>query len=54
MKGISQLSETIRTYTYEWNTGMYAQQYKSKPDEWNEICAAMDVLDDTCMALGKL
>ncbi len=30
---------------------MYAQQYKSKPDEWNEICAAMDVLDDTCMAL---
>ncbi len=30
---------------------MYSQQYESKPDEWNEICAAMDVLDDTCMAL---
>lgn len=30
---------------------MYSQQYKSKPDEWNEICAAMDVLEDTCIAL---
>ena len=51
MKRISKLSETIRAYTYEWNTGMYVQQYKSKPDKWNETCVAMDVLDDTCMAL---
>lgn len=51
MKQIVHLSETIRAYTYKWTTEMYLQQYKSRPDEWNEICIAMDVLDDTCMAL---
>lgn len=51
MENISQLSEKIRAYTYKWNTELYEQLYKIHPDEWNGICAAMDILDDTCLAL---
>jgi hypothetical protein len=51
MKQILQLSEKIRAYTYKWNTELYEQLCKNHPDEWNGICAAMDILDDTCLAL---
>jgi hypothetical protein len=51
MEQISQLSGKIRAYTYTWNTDLYKQVYKNRPDEWNAICAAMDILDDTCLAI---
>ncbi len=51
MKQILQLSEKLRAYTYKWNTELYEQLYKNHPDEWNGICAAMDILDDTCLAI---
>ena len=51
MEQISKLSEQIRAYTYKWNTDLYEQIYKNRPDEWNAICAAMDILDDTCLAI---
>ena len=51
MEKISRHSEKIRAYTYKWNTELYEQVYKSHPDEWHEVCAAMDILDDTCLAL---
>ena len=51
MKQISQFSKKIRAYTYKWNTNLYESIYKDCPDEWNAICAAMDILDDTCLAI---
>lgn len=51
MKQILQLSEKLRAYTYKWNTELYEQLYKNHPDEWSGICAAMDILDDTCLAI---
>ena len=51
MEKISRHSEKIRAYTYKSNTELYEQVYKSHPDEWHEVCAAMDILDDTCLAL---
>ena len=49
MKQISVFAEKIRDFVNKNN--LYARHFRSNPDEWNALCATMDTLEDTCLAL---
>ena len=46
-----QLAQQIRGHTYKWNSNLYEEHFKTLQNEWDRLCAAMDVLEDTCLAL---
>ena len=50
MERIAGRSEQIREHTYRWKSEI-SSHFRAWPNEWNRLCAAMDVLDDTCLAL---
>lgn len=44
--------EQIREHTYPSNSSL-SSHFKDSPNEWNRLCAAMDVLEDTALALDN-
>ncbi len=50
MEKIYELAQQIREHTYKWNSDL-GEHIKKQPKEWDRLCAAMDALEDTCLAL---
>ena len=49
MRRISALEHQVRDFVN--NANLYEKYFKSRLDEWNALCVAMDILGDTCVAL---